>query len=645
MATVVAAEPRFSVHQATYSVSPLTSEATRLSDDTDGVMGIEGTSYISVLVMSHGIQGMVWTWAQVSKTPPSRPGSLQNLVLAMPSVRPSQKASASYLLGGGADDPTADISRRLTTRFKRPVFVSLSNVGGSKLVGAMSVGDDMAVSPGDVMAALERCLLAELKSAATTKVVDLDNPTLEQKSTAIADLRAVLPDEINEYCSDSEKSAAMIKTWYRWRKDACIDDMPVCKPDNLYPVPYPIRGYLSVADANLTAGVQVKESQIKLNRFFGGGCWHKRDKDDHPVYIERIGRYKIKDIPRVCTMGELFEFHYIMQEFIGKTVFPECSHLAGREISKQVVIFDLAGISIGMLSHLPALNMLREMLAKDQLYYPECMHRTYVVNAPAMFVTAWKLIKGWLDPRVISKVHILGKDYSKVLLNQIPAENLPSFLGGSCRCSHMAGGCVPSTTMNNYIDLPRKAYINLRHQTQLSYSSPRHSFTFDVIPTTPPTSTTGSPVGTPLLGYASWFGLKKDSPKINNSSSSFEFGNSPRSRYVCLRFLADRGRGMVIEVVWRPHSSTDSAMVREQDEVLIYPEMLLDPQRAPVVLELKVPNRSGLLTFNWRVANFDEGQAPFPTAEEAQIPITLEYSVDLEEDLIQEFGLSPIKRD
>ncbi|KAJ1853699.1 hypothetical protein LPJ73_002596 [Coemansia sp. RSA 2703] len=86
-------------------------------------------------------------------------------------------------------------------------------------------------------------------------------------------------------------------------------------------------------------------------------------------------------------------------------------------------------------------------------------------------------------------------------------------------------------------------------------------------------------------------------------------------------------------------------MVREQDEVLIYPEMLLDPQRAPVVLELKVPNRSGLLTFNWRVANFDEGQAPFPTAEEAQIPITLEYSVDLEEDLVQEFGLSPIKRD
>ncbi|KAJ2587660.1 hypothetical protein H4R99_008071 [Coemansia sp. RSA 1722] len=499
-----------------------------------------------------------------------------------------------------------------------------------------------------------------MSSAGTNTAVDLDNPTPEQKTQAIADLRARLSEEINSYCTDlciwrfcvarqldTDKSAAMINNWYQWRMDSRIDDLPVCMPDNMFPAPYPIRGYLSIADANLTAGVQVKESQIKLNRFFGGGCWHKRDKDGHPVYIERIGRYKIKDIPKLCTMGELFEFHYLMQEFLSKTIFPECSQLAGHDISSQVVVFDLSGISIGMLSHIPALNMLREMLAKDQLYYPECMHRTYVVNAPAMFVTAWKYIKGWLDPRVISKVHILGRNYSKQLLEQIPSENLPSFLGGSCRCSHMPGGCVPSATTSNYPDLPRKAYTNLRYQARMSYTDPRHSFTYDVLPMTPPESANTSPVGTPQLGYANWFGLKKDSPKLNsnNSGGGFDFGNSPRSRYVYLRFLADRGRGMVIEVLWRPHSSADSAMVREQDEVLIYPETLLDPQRAPVVLELKVPNRSGLLVFNWRIANFDEGQAPFPTPEEAQIPILLEYSVDIEEDLLKEYDLLPIKRE
>ncbi|ORX69664.1 CRAL/TRIO domain-containing protein, partial [Linderina pennispora] len=209
----------------------------------------------------------------------------------------------------------------------------------------------------------------------------------------------------------------MVQGWYKWRVEEKIDDLPVAMASNTFSVPYPTRGYFSVADANLMAGTQVKEFQLKLNRYFGGGK---------------------------CTLDELFEDHYLMQEFLCRTIFPECSRWAGRDISKQVVIFDLSGISLSMLSHWPALNMLREMLANDQLYYPERMHKTFVINAPAMFVTAWNVIKGWLDPRVISKIQILGKNYSPALLKQVPPQNLPAFLGGTCRCSHMPGGCVPS---------------------------------------------------------------------------------------------------------------------------------------------------------------------------------------------------------
>ncbi|KAJ2703043.1 hypothetical protein H4218_000542 [Coemansia sp. IMI 209128] len=489
--------------------------------------------------------------------------------------------------------------------------------------------------------------------------VDLDNPTPEQRAQAISDLRAKLSAEENDYCSDldiwrfsvarqldADKSAAMFKEWYLWRKSSGIDDLPVAQATNQYPVPYPIRGYSSVADANLTAGVMVKEYQLKVNKYFGGGCWHKRDKDGHPVYIERIGRYQIKDIPRKCSMGELFEYHYLMQEFLSRTVFPECTQLAGRDVSQQVVIFDLAGISIGMLSHIPALNMLREMLAKDQLYYPECMFKTYVVNAPSMFVTAWKLIRGWLDPRVISKIHILGKDHSEELLKQIPAHSLPSFLGGSCRCSHMAGGCVPSIPMNNYPDLPRKAYVNLRHQVQVSYAEPRHSYTCDVAPVdSDQRSPWGSPLSSPqtLQSYATWFGFKKDSPRLTPDPTDMPH---VRTRYMYLRFMADRGRGMVVEVLWKPFGAATAAGIYAQDEeVLIYPETLVDPQRAPVLLELKVPNRAGQLVCNWRIASFDEGQAPFPGPEEAQIPIVLEYSIDSEDDLLEEFQLQPIKRE
>ncbi|KAJ2610554.1 hypothetical protein H4S08_003559 [Coemansia sp. RSA 1365] len=481
--------------------------------------------------------------------------------------------------------------------------------------------------------------------------VDVDHPTPKQKSEAIELLRAKLSDEVNNYCSDldvwrfsvarqldAEKAATMLNGWYEWRKSANIDDLPVAQAENNFPVPYPIRGYYSVADANLTAGTQVSEVQLKLNKTFGGGCWHKRDKDGHPVYIERAGRYLMKDISKLSTMGGLFEFHFLMQEFINRTIFPECSQLAGREISQQVVVFDLAGISIGMLSHIPALNMLREMLSKDQLYYPECMYRTYIVNAPSMFVTAWKMIRSWLDPRVISKIHILSKDHTGELLKQIPAANLPSFLGGNCRCSHMPGGCVPSVPLNNYPDLPRRAYVSLRHQVQVSYAHPRHSFVYDVAPTDPDAVASASPISSPLMGYASWLGIKRDSSKPTSPSGQ----SNPKTRYVYMRFTADRGRGIVIEVLWRPHGVEAS----ERDEgVLVYPEVLFDPQRAPVLIEIEAPNRSGQLIFNWRIANFDESQAPFPDPEEAQVPIQLEYSIDLEEDLVGEFSLPPIKHD
>ncbi|CAB4374831.1 unnamed protein product [Rhizophagus irregularis] len=50
---------------------------------------------------------------------------------------------------------------------------------------------------------------------------------------------------------------------------------------------------------------------------------------------------------------------------------------------------------------------------------------------------------------MLKKVHICDKDFKKVLLEHIDAENIPSFLGGTCTCSHMPGGCVPSVILNN----------------------------------------------------------------------------------------------------------------------------------------------------------------------------------------------------
>lgn len=63
----------------------------------------------------------------------------------------------------------------------------------------------------------------------------------------------------------------------------------------------------------------------------------------------------------------------------------------------------------------------------------------YIINAPYLFSTVWSFVKPWLDEVTVRKISILDHYKAKAaLLEQIPAENLPHYLGGICDC---AEGC------------------------------------------------------------------------------------------------------------------------------------------------------------------------------------------------------------
>ncbi|KAF7727348.1 cytosolic factor, phosphatidylinositol/phosphatidylcholine transfer protein [Apophysomyces ossiformis] len=97
-----------------------------------------------------------------------------------------------------------------------------------------------------------------------------------------------------------------------------------------------------------------------------------------------------------------------------------------------------------------------------QNYYPETLRHVFIVNAPYLFTTVWNIARVFINEQVtaqrtdmtLRKFHILGQDYQTVLLEYISAENLPKFLGGSCECKHISGGCVPSSNMGNIPKLP-----------------------------------------------------------------------------------------------------------------------------------------------------------------------------------------------
>ena len=76
--------------------------------------------------------------------------------------------------------------------------------------------------------------------------------------------------------------------------------------------------------------------------------------------------------------------------------------------------------------------------------YPESVEKMFIINAPLMFRTVWGFISPLMDKRTRDKTSILGgpRDFVPKLLEWVPADNLPIFLGGkdtSCYFIHEKG--------------------------------------------------------------------------------------------------------------------------------------------------------------------------------------------------------------
>ncbi|CAO3609738.1 unnamed protein product [Cunninghamella blakesleeana] len=246
---------------------------------------------------------------------------------------------------------------------------------------------------------------------------------------------------------DQEISKQHIISSMEWRKRENIDDLPVPTKYNKLPLIVCVRGYKYIDDANTEYHPDLSEASIRIMNTIGGDCFHKFDKEGHPILIDRTGYHQSKEMGLNVTDDELKNFHVSCNEFLNRVLFPEATERIGRHIHKETIIFDCNNMGLWQFQ-MAAFSKMKQVLEHLQNYYPETLHRLFVVNAPSAFLIMWKVIKPWLDQRTLDKVHILGKDYKECLLKYIDSDALPEFLGGSCTCSHMKGGCVPSIPKN-----------------------------------------------------------------------------------------------------------------------------------------------------------------------------------------------------
>ncbi|TKY70836.1 Phosphatidylinositol/phosphatidylcholine transfer protein SFH11 [Spatholobus suberectus] len=255
---------------------------------------------------------------------------------------------------------------------------------------------------------------------------------------------------------DMAKSKEMFQSYLKWRKEFRVDMFP--------------------KEFNFTEYNEVKKC-------YPHG-FHGVDKYGRPVYIERVGMVDLNKLGQVTTFERFIKYHVSEQEKTLKVRYPACSLAVKRHVASTTSILDVNGVGMSNFSK-PARYLFTEIQKIDSYYYPETLNQLYIINAGSGFRMLWKAIKTFLDVRTVAKIQVriiettyyviiaynevahttfwlvvllsaciyieparlllqvLGSNYLSVLLEAIDPSNLPTFLGGNCKCSDY-GGCLMS---------------------------------------------------------------------------------------------------------------------------------------------------------------------------------------------------------
>lgn len=162
-------------------------------------------------------------------------------------------------------------------------------------------------------------------------------------------------------------------------------------------------------------------------------------QDGRPVYFEQLGNIDLAAMYKITTAERMLQNLVVEYEKLADPRLPACSRKAGQLLETCCSIMDLKGVGITKVPNV--YSYIKQASAISQNYYPERLGKLYLINAPWGFSTVFSVVKGFLDPVTVQKIHVLGAGYYPQLESQIPKENLPKAFGGSCECDK---GCALS---------------------------------------------------------------------------------------------------------------------------------------------------------------------------------------------------------
>lgn len=267
--------------------------------------------------------------------------------------------------------------------------------------------------------------------------------------SAISQLRAAIIEEANDVLEDSdcarflrarpgsiEKATELVNSWYEWRH-TLLDPLP---PDGLRfspniimanPHHLPAHPYIHLLPGKICIiELFVVDNFIHIIC----GCafsvaHHGWDKDGRPLYWEKTGTIQnnFDEVFEHFSTDELVQYHIMSQECFNLR-FKFASAREGKMIGDSVVVFDMTNVNMTL--NMQSIAYIKRILAVDQMYYPETLHKLFIINCPWYFTALYGLFKPFIDQRTKDKVCLLRSDYLPYLLEQMDISQIPEDFGG-----------------------------------------------------------------------------------------------------------------------------------------------------------------------------------------------------------------------
>ena len=214
---------------------------------------------------------------------------------------------------------------------------------------------------------------------------------------------------------DLEKAATMYRNHMEWRKR---EELDTWLPTPSGPMPKLL--------------IEFYFPEIAEVKRYYPFCYHKMTKEGRPIYFDRLGAIEYKNMIKNSSPERVLKYFTWFAEASQQYRNPAASLVCGKHIGKSHFIIDMKGFGISKLNS-ETRKFISDFskIASDN--YPECMHKTWIINAPFIFQTAWAMVKNMLDPQTVAKFSIMGgeRDYMPKLLQLMDKKDIPTFCGGA----------------------------------------------------------------------------------------------------------------------------------------------------------------------------------------------------------------------